>query len=92
VFRRGEHPGVSVVARTTKGNIMDKEHLKGAADKASGAAKDAVGKATGNDKLRVEGAIDKAKGAAHDLVGDAKDAIKKADVDAQRDREADRNS
>ena len=69
---------------------MDKEHLKGAADKASGATKDAIGKVTGNDKLRVEGAIDKAKGAAHDVVGDIKDSVKKADVDAQRDREADR--
>ncbi|MEQ1491120.1 MAG: CsbD family protein [Terricaulis sp.] len=71
---------------------MDNEHLKGAADKASGAAKDAIGKVTGNDKLRVEGAIDKAKGAAHDALGDAKDTVKKADVDAQRDREADRRS
>lgn len=71
---------------------MDKEHLKGAADKASGEVKDAVGKVTGNDKLRVEGAVDKAKGAAHDALGDAKDAVKKADVDAQRDREADRKS
>jgi uncharacterized protein YjbJ (UPF0337 family) len=71
---------------------MDKEHAKGALDKASGAAKDAIGKATGNDKLRVEGAIDKAKGAAHDVAGDIKDGIKKADVDAQRDREADRQS
>ncbi len=71
---------------------MDNEHLKGAADKASGAAKDAFGKVTGNDKLRVEGAIDKAKGAAHEALGDAKDAVKKADVDAQRDREADRKS
>lgn len=69
---------------------MDREHAKAALDKASGAAKDTIGKATGNDKLRVEGAIDKANGAAHDLVGDAKDAVKKADVDAQRDREADR--
>jgi uncharacterized protein YjbJ (UPF0337 family) len=69
---------------------MDKEHIKGAADKASGEIKDAVGKVTGNDKLRVEGAIDKAKGEVHEKLGDAKDAIKKADVDAQRDREADR--
>jgi uncharacterized protein YjbJ (UPF0337 family) len=69
---------------------MDKEHLKGAADKASGAAKDALGKATGNDKLRVEGAVDKAKGEVREKVGDAKDAMKKADVDAQRKREADR--
>lgn len=71
---------------------MDKEHLKGVADKASGEVKDAIGKVTGNDKLRVEGAIDKAKGAAHNALGDAKDAVKKADVDAQREREADRPS
>ena len=71
---------------------MDNEHLKGAADNAAGAAKDAIGKVTGNDKLRVEGAIDKAKGAAHDALGDVKDGVRKADVDAQRDREADRKS
>ena len=52
---------------------MDKEHIKGAADKASGAAKDAIGKTTGNDKLRAEGAFDKAKGAARDTAGDVKD-------------------
>jgi uncharacterized protein YjbJ (UPF0337 family) len=70
---------------------MDKEHAKGAMDKASGAGKDAIGKATGNEKLRAEGAIDKAKGAVRDAVGDVKDGIKKADVDAQRDREAKRD-
>lgn len=70
---------------------MDKEHAKGALDKASGAFKDAVGKATGNDKLRVEGAVDKAKGEAREALGDVKDNIKKADVDAQRDREAKRD-
>ena len=58
---------------------MDKEHVKGAADKASGAAKDAAGKATGNDKLRAEGAIDKAKGDLRQGMGDAKDAVRKAD-------------
>ncbi len=71
---------------------MDKEHAKGALDKASGAAKEAIGKATGNEKLRAEGAIDKAKGAVREAVGDIKDNIKKADVDAQRKREADRLS
>ncbi len=58
---------------------MDKEHVKSAADKASGAVKDAVGKATGNDKLRVEGAVDKAKGEAREVLGDAKDAARDAD-------------
>ena len=69
---------------------MDKNHIKGAADKASGAAKDAIGKATDNDNLRAEGAMDKAKGAARQAAGDVKDAIKKVDVDAQRKREKDR--
>jgi uncharacterized protein YjbJ (UPF0337 family) len=58
---------------------MDKEHLKGAADKVSGATKEAVGKATGNKKLEAEGKYDKAKGEAHDKLGDAKDAMKKMD-------------
>lgn len=55
---------------------MDKEHVKGAADKASGAMKDAAGKVTGNDKMRAEGAIDKAKGKAREFIGDVKDAGK----------------
>jgi len=58
---------------------MDKDHIKGAADKVSGSVKDAVGKVTGDDKLRAEGAIDKAKGAIRQGIGDAKDAIRKAD-------------
>jgi uncharacterized protein YjbJ (UPF0337 family) len=57
---------------------MDKEHVKGAADKAKGAVKEAVGKATGNDRLREEGQIDKAKGEIHKAAGDLKDAAKKA--------------
>jgi uncharacterized protein YjbJ (UPF0337 family) len=55
---------------------MDKEHLKGAADKIKGAVKDAAGKATGDKRLEAEGKFDKAKGAAHSAVGDAKDALK----------------
>jgi uncharacterized protein YjbJ (UPF0337 family) len=57
---------------------MDKEHVKGAADKAKGAIKDAVGKMTGNKRMQVEGKFDKAKGAAHEVVGDVKDAVRKA--------------
>jgi uncharacterized protein YjbJ (UPF0337 family) len=34
---------------------MDSEHVKGAADKAKGAIKDAAGKITGDDKLQAEG-------------------------------------
>ena len=57
---------------------MDKEHVKGAADKAKGAIKDAAGKVTGDKELQAEGKMDKAKGAVHSAVGDAKDAAKKA--------------
>jgi uncharacterized protein YjbJ (UPF0337 family) len=55
---------------------MDKEHIKGAADKAKGAVKDAVGGLTGKPGLQVEGKIDKAKGVAHEAAGDLKDAAK----------------
>lgn len=55
---------------------MDKEHVKGAVDKAKGAVKDAVGGLTGNDKLQAEGKMDKATGAAHNALGNVKDAVK----------------
>jgi uncharacterized protein YjbJ (UPF0337 family) len=57
---------------------MDKEHIKGAADKAKGAVKDAAGKLTGDKGLQAEGKLDKAKGAAHNAAGDVKDAAKDA--------------
>jgi uncharacterized protein YjbJ (UPF0337 family) len=57
---------------------MDREHVKGAADKAMGAVKDAAGKVTGDTKLEAEGKLDKAKGAAHNAAGDVKDAARKA--------------
>jgi len=56
---------------------MDKEHIKGAADKASGAVKEAAGKITGNEKLEAEGKFDKAKGEVRQGVGDVKDELKK---------------
>ncbi len=58
---------------------MDKEHIKGAADKVSGATKEAVGKASDNKKMQAEGMIDKGKGAAREALGDAKDAARRAD-------------
>jgi uncharacterized protein YjbJ (UPF0337 family) len=45
---------------------MDKEHVKGAADKAKGAVKDTVGKVTGDTKMQAEGKLDKVKDAARD--------------------------
>ena len=53
---------------------MDREHVKGTADKAKGAIKDTAGKMTGDTKMQAEGKLDKAKGAARKVVGDVKDA------------------
>ena len=60
---------------------MDREHVKGAADKVKGAGKETAGKVTGDKKLETEGKFDKAKGTAHNVAGDVKDAVR----DAKRD-------
>jgi uncharacterized protein YjbJ (UPF0337 family) len=57
---------------------VDEQHVKGAADKAKGAVKDAVGGATGDSKLQGEGKLDKAKGNARSAVGDVKDSVRDA--------------
>jgi uncharacterized protein YjbJ (UPF0337 family) len=57
---------------------MDREHIKGAADKAKGAVKDTAGKLTGDKQMQSEGKLDKAKGAAHEVAGNVKDAFRKA--------------
>lgn len=55
---------------------MDREHIKGAADKAKGAIKDTAGKLTGDKEMQAEGKIDKAKGSAHNAAGNIKDAVR----------------
>jgi uncharacterized protein YjbJ (UPF0337 family) len=55
---------------------MDREHIKGMADKAKGAIKETAGKMTGDDELESEGKLDKAKGAAHNALGNVKDAVR----------------
>jgi uncharacterized protein YjbJ (UPF0337 family) len=57
---------------------MDKEHVKGTADKAKGAIKDTAGKVMGDKELQSEGKMDKAKGDVHKAAGDVKDAVKHA--------------
>jgi len=57
---------------------MDKDRIKGAADQAKGAVKDAVGKATGDTKLQSEGKADKLQGKIESAVGGAKDAARDA--------------
>jgi uncharacterized protein YjbJ (UPF0337 family) len=57
----------------TRGIIVDREHVKGAPDKAKAAIKDAAGKIRGDSDLQAEGKFDKAKGAA---ARDFSDAIR----------------
>jgi len=66
----------ALIGQLSKEAIMDKEHVKGAADKAKGAMKDAAGKMMDDKKLQAEGKMDKAKGEAREAVGDAKEVLK----------------
>lgn len=55
---------------------MDKQRIKGMANQAKGAAKEALGKAVGDAKLTTEGKADKVKGKVQNAVGGAKDALR----------------
>jgi uncharacterized protein YjbJ (UPF0337 family) len=57
---------------------MDKERIKGAAQKIKGSIEKTFGRLTGNKKLERDGTIDKAVGTARDGVGKAKDAVRDA--------------
>jgi len=67
---------VVLVFRIGEVTIMDREHVKGAADKAKGAIKEGAGKLTGDKDLEAEGKMDKAKGSAHNAAGNVKDAAR----------------
>jgi uncharacterized protein YjbJ (UPF0337 family) len=57
---------------------MDKDRIEGSANQAKGAAKEAIGKVTGDAKLKAEGASDKAKGKVQNAIGGVKDAVRDA--------------
>ncbi|RXG97393.1 CsbD family protein [Bradyrhizobium zhanjiangense] len=57
---------------------MDREHVKGVADKAKGTIKEGAGKLSGDKDLQREGKADKAKGSVHSAAGDVKDAARNA--------------
>lgn len=54
---------------------MSTNRVEGAVDKGVGAAKQAAGKATGNERLEAEGAAQKAKGDLQNKVGKAQDKL-----------------
>lgn len=58
---------------------MDKEHVKGARDKASGAIKEGIGNLTDDSSMKAKGKLDKAKGEGREALGDVKDTFKGKD-------------
>ena len=57
---------------------MHKDQVKGAAKDTAGSVKEAVGKATGNDRLAAEGAGERVEGKVQKAVGSVKDAAREA--------------
>ena len=55
---------------------MDKDRLKGMANKIMGEVKKTAGEMTGDPKLEAEGHADKLKGEAQSALGGAKDAAR----------------
>lgn len=57
---------------------MDKDRLKGTAQKIKGNIKRAVGKLVGNKSLETDGKVDQAAGTTRKAAGEAKDAARDA--------------
>nr|WP_109666827.1 CsbD family protein [Roseicyclus mahoneyensis] len=55
---------------------MDKDRVEGSTKNISGKAKEAFGKATGDQKTKTEGKADQVKGKAQNAYGSAKDKAK----------------
>ena len=61
----------------TSGNtVVNKDRIKGSAEQAKGAVKEAAGKVLGDKKLETEGKTDKIAGKFQNAVGRAKDAVR----------------
>ena len=57
---------------------MDMDRIKGTAEQAAGAVKQAVGRVLGDAKIEAEGAVLKGEGKARNAVGGLKDAAREA--------------
>ena len=55
---------------------MDKDRIKGSAEKAKGKAKEVAGKVTGDSKLEGEGKADQVAGKVKNTIGGIKDTLK----------------
>jgi uncharacterized protein YjbJ (UPF0337 family) len=59
-----------------RGEVMNSDQMKGAAQKTGGKVKEQFGKMTGNPNTQAKGKFDQAKGQARENVGDVKEAVK----------------
>ncbi|MGF6604494.1 uncharacterized protein YjbJ (UPF0337 family) [Paraburkholderia sp. GAS448] len=57
---------------------MNKDQVKGTAEKVKGKVNETIGRATGDTKQEVKGDIQQAVGQARKNLGDAKEAVKDA--------------
>jgi uncharacterized protein YjbJ (UPF0337 family) len=55
---------------------MDKDEIKGKAEKAKGYVKEKVGEVTGNRDLEAEGSAERLAGKARETLGKAKEKVK----------------
>jgi uncharacterized protein YjbJ (UPF0337 family) len=73
------------VQQRAKGVSMNKDEIKGKAEKAKGYVKDKVGEITNNPDLEAEGEAERAGGAAREVYGTAKRKVNEA-AEEVRDR------
>jgi uncharacterized protein YjbJ (UPF0337 family) len=59
-----------------RGEMMNSDQVKGAAQKTGGKIKEEFGKMTGNPDTQAKGKFDQAKGQARENLGDAKEVLK----------------
>ena len=55
---------------------MDKDRIKGSAEQAKGAMKEAAGRVLGDKKLETDGKADMAAGKVQNAIGGLKDAVR----------------
>ena len=71
---------------------MDKDSMKGKAEKVAGKAKEATGNVTDNDRLKAEGVRDQVKGELHDAWGAIKQAGRDVSAGSREGTEAARRA
>jgi uncharacterized protein YjbJ (UPF0337 family) len=89
MLRRARNAAVAAAffsARRTRRweSDMDDDRVKGSAQNLKGKAKEAAGKALGDEKLKAEGRGDQAAGKIRNAIGGVKDALREGDRDRRR--------